>query len=208
MIKRIKKWIEKQEVFSSLLWLVMLLTLLNELIPSSIFQSAYRTLMIPAFIFLLKKILEKTVDNNEHNIDINLTDNCACEYVWKIENSTKDKDSSYINIINVGNINVYSLFVKVVDYKNVVNYYIVKEDLPSREKIFIMVPYCIADVKEVIVSCKIPSEYRTKRFYGVKSGDSDNTIFGKMERYELKNKAIIFDDSFEDKAEEMIKYRL
>lgn len=70
---------------------------------------------------------------------------------------------------------------------------------------FVRIPYYLKDIKEVTISCELPAQCRTKKFFGEKSGDDSMTIFGRIERCDVEKKAIKNEKGFEQ-ADEMVRH--
>jgi len=208
MIKLVKNWIEKQEIYMVLFGVLAIFIICKEMSTDVIFRSFISIIILPVFVWLIQIIMKRIISNNEFNIDVCLTTEVNSEVIWKLENEGDATKYSYILLENIGDINIYSLYIKVSSYTNTNNYYIIKEDLYRGKKKYVRVPYTLQDIKEISVSCGLPAEIRTKRFYGLKSGDNRCTIFGKCERVETKKKAIIFEKNFKENLEAMIKYRI
>lgn len=207
-MNKICKWLEKQDKTYIILLVLVGLTVWNKLIDDTIMNIVFSTIMLPLFVWMFQIFMKKSINNNEFNIEVEMSKERQDKIIWKLENEEDKNDYSYIVVRNVGGINIYTLFFKIYDYKNIVNYYKITEALQVDDKIFVRVPYKLEEIKEVIVTCELPGEYRTKRFYGVKSGDEYNTIFGQRDMITIRKKAIVYDKEYENKVEKMIKYKL
>lgn len=212
MMKRsrimIKRWISKYENYEILLGAMMVLIFVKEIYPEAIVKTIITTIMLPVFLAILQMIMKKILSNDVFNVDVCLSKNTMAEIIWKTENEGSISESSYITVKNCGDINVYSTYIKVCDYKNGLSYYSVTDDLQSKEEICIRIPYRIDEIKSITISCNIPTECRTKHFYGAKSGDEKLTIFGNIEKKDTKREALIYDKGFKAKNEKLIRYRV
>lgn len=208
MVRNLTKWIEKHEKFEIIFFILLILTIWHQTTDDSIMKVVLSTITLPLFICVLELIMKRVMSNNEFNVELYLASRTESEIVWKLQDEGKHDNYAYINIDNTGDVNIYSLYLRVSDYKNVTNYYTIKEDLQKKTKIDARIPYEVKEIKEIAITCELPVEYRTKRFYGIKSGDDEKTIFGEIERISERRKAITFDKEFEKKSEKMIKYKM
>lgn len=206
-MKRIDKWFNRQDRLEIIMILVAVLILILNLQQDPIIQNIYSVLAIPIMLFILQIFLRQKFDNGEYNIDINLTNNIENEVIWRTENEGEIDNYSYLVINNIGEINVYSVYLKIENYRNIIGYYEIQENLRKNEKWYIRIPNKYEDIKEITVSCELPGECRTKRFWGLKSGNEEMTIFAKSERKNIEKEAVKNEKGFE-RAELMIRFKI
>lgn len=210
-MKKIIRWVERWLGRQDRLLLIMIISMIFVYISNSetdiMTKNFLSMIVIPTYIYLLQIIMKASITNNDFNINMFLTDKVTDEIIWRTESEGDINKYSYLVIENLCEINIYTCYIKVTTFGNSVKYFIICEDLPKEKQFYIRVPYKSQDIKEVIISCEILGQCRTKSFYGIKSGDNEMTVFAKSDRLENEKMAIKNEKGFE-KAETMIRYKV
>lgn len=131
-------------------------------------------------------ILNNIADDRQNNIlfdiEIYIEKQFHSGILWKIEDSTLQENLSYLNIVNTGDIKIHGLCLKVVKNDGTVGKYMVNEMVSNEKNINVQIPFKHESIKEIVVTCLLRTESRTKKFYGKISGNRERYIFSKTEK--------------------------
>jgi len=97
---------------------------------------------------------------------------------------------------NTGKIDIFSLYVKVEKNDGAVGWFEVPEMLNVENECIICVPYKKENIKEITLTCNIPTECRTKKYNGLQSGNQKFAIFSNVVYYENEKYAIYHEKGF------------
>ena len=73
------------------------------------------------------------------------------------------------------------MYLKILKEDGKAEWYVINDKFNINEERMICIPDKIDEIKEVWISCGLQSECRTKKYNGIKSGNSDMIIFSNVE---------------------------
>jgi hypothetical protein len=202
-MKRLKKWFMKlDDVWVMLLGLVFFVFASITITDASV-RSFCTLTGIPIYLFLLQNVMLKKQENNYFNIDLFLKENIENEIVWKLRTDNSQDEKVYLSIKNTGEINIFSSYIKILKNDGAIGWFQVPEMLNVNKECVVCVPYKKESIREIVVTCSIQTESKTKKYNGLQSGKQNITIFSNVEMYEAEKYAIYHERGFDvfDKME-------
>ena len=195
-MKRLKKWFGKLDVVIIMIifWVVLGAIIFNA--KDETVKSLLTLILLPFWSLLLQDAMMKKQENNNFNIDLTLKDEIQNEIVWKLRSDNSQEDIVYLCVKNTGKIDIFSLYVKVEKNDGAVGWFEVPEMLNVENECIICVPYKKENIKEITLTCNIPTECRTKKYNGLQSGNQKFAIFSNVVYYENEKYAIYHEKGF------------
>ena len=117
--------------------------------------------------------------------------------VWKLRADNSQESITYLCIKNTGKIDIFSIYIKVIKNDGTIGWFHVPEMLNSEKECVVCVPYTQESIKEIVLSCGIQVECKTKKFNGIKSGNQNMTIFSNSELFDAEKYAIYHEKGFD-----------
>ena len=157
----------------------------------------YTSIIIPFYWNLLQNILIKKQENNYCNVDLYMKEKVEDEIIWKLRADNSQENITYLCIKNTGKIDIFSIYIKVIKNDGTIGWFHIPEMLNAEKKCDVCVPYTKDSIKEIVLSCSVQTEYKTKKFNGIKSGNEDMTIFSNSELFDSEKYAIHHEKGFD-----------
>lgn len=161
-------------------------------------KSVYKVFGIPTFLFILENILQKKQENNYYNIDLYMKEDIKDKMVWKLRTDNSKDDIVYLCIKNTGKIDIFSLYIKVIKHDGVIGYFRVCDMLNIDKECIVCVPYKRKTIKEIVITCGMQIESRTKKFNGIQSGNEGMFIFSNCEMLDAERYAVYHEKRFDE----------
>lgn len=149
------------------------------------------------FLVLLQNILIKKQENNYCNVDLYMKEKVEGEIVWKLRADNSQEHLTYLCIKNIGKIDIFSIYIKVIKNDGTIGWFHISEMLNVEKECVVCVPYTRESIKEIVFTCSVQTECKTKKFNGIKSGNEDMTIFSNSELFDFEKYAIYHEKGFD-----------
>ncbi len=195
-MKRLKRWISKLDAVKIMVIFSVILGVITICVNDEIIKLGSELIVLPIWFILLQNVMIKKQENNNFNIDLFLKDNIKNEIIWKLRSDNSQEDIVYLCVKNTGKIDIFSLYIKVEKNDGAVGRFEVPEMLNVEKECVILVPYKKENIKEITITCNIPTECRTKKYNGTQSGNQEFTIFSNVMYYEDEKDAIYNEEGF------------
>lgn len=196
-MKKLNKWFIKMDMLLIMLVMIGLLVVVGCLETNPVLSSLISGFTIPLYYYLFQIMLQSRQKNNFFNIDINLLYGVENEIVWRSPSDIMTEDISYLRVNNIGKIDVFQLYLKIIKHDGAVGWFEIDEDLNTGSACILKIPYKIETIKEIDITCKMQAETRTRKFCGCQSRHGNEVIFSKIERYEGEKYAVYHEKGFD-----------
>lgn len=196
-MKRLKQWFVKLDTIWIMLFALVILVYAYTREADASIKLYYTTFGIPIFLFLLQNALAKKQENNYCNIDLCMKEKIEDKMIWKLRNDDFQENTVYLCIRNTGKIDIFSIYIKVSKNDGGIGWFQIPEMLNTEKEYIVRVPYKKETIKEIVLSCSVQTECRTKKFNGIKSGNENMTIFSNSELLEAEKYAIYHEMGFD-----------
>lgn len=189
-MKKIIKWLCKQDTLGIIMVCIVGFIWLSGKETDTMLIMCYTVFAIPIFLFLLQNAMKQKLKNNFYNIDLSLSKEPTSEMIWKSRTDSSKDDIVYLNVKNNGKVDIFYLYIKVIKHDGTVGRYKVDEILPIDEIHTIRVSNKQELIKEIVISCGLQVDCRTKKFNGLQSEKDNVCIFSNSEKFDEKKYAV------------------
>lgn len=180
-MKKINKWIVKQDTLVVIIVVTFILLIVAEIDTSVLIKNTCTIICIPILLYLVQNLVEVKRNNDAYNVDLYLKENNTCNIIWKCQTINYSEEITYVCIKNIGAVNIFPVYLKILKEDGKAEWYVINDKFNINEERMICIPDKIDEIKEVWISCGLQSECRTKKYNGIKSGNSDMIIFSNVE---------------------------
>lgn len=183
-MKRFVKWFCKLEIYTVILCSVAWVSIIAVTQKDDRFESWVGVLFLPIMLSVFQMVMESKMKNHEANIDVSILRFAPKKVVlWRDSTKPKTNKSSVIEVVNTGNVMIYSMYVCVTSYSGVKNMLYIGEDLPIGETMLLEVPERKRAIEKIEITYHLNTEGRTKCFGGTKTKSDDRIIFSQIKKY-------------------------
>lgn len=193
-MKKILKWLQKIDVLVLTMLMLVFLICVSVYETDLIMKSCCTVFAIPVFLFLLQTAMKRKLENNSYNIDVYIIDNIQGEIVWNRRDDNAN-DGVFLKIVNTGQIDIFSLYIKVKGDNGAVSRLQLTELLSVNKYFFVRVPYKREYIREIAITSKMQIDCRTKKFSGTQTGNGKEYIFSNIQNYDSEKHAVFHEDS-------------
>lgn len=198
-MRRIMKWVAKVDTVMIVAYSFAFVVLVyasenNSNTTNKIFYTVY---VFPVMLLLLENFLIKKQDNNYNNIDIYMKEKVGRKMVWKLRSDVSKNEKVFLVIKNTGKVDIFSMHIKIVNDDGVVGWFWIPDMLNTDQECIVRAPYKKENIKEVVITCNLQTESRTKKFNGIQSGNQKKTIFSNVEVYEREKYSVFHEKGFD-----------
>lgn len=196
-MNRLKKWVVKLDTVWIIFICIVFLVFVSTLEMDASIKSIYTLLGIPVFLFILQNVMQKKQENNCYNVDLYMKENVENEIIWRLRTDNSQNDIAYLCIKNTGKIDIFSMYIKVTKNDGAIGWFQISEMLNIDKECVVCVPYRKENIKEIVLTCSVQTECRTKKFNGIQSGNQNMTIFSNSELLDAEKYAIYHEKGFD-----------
>ena len=190
-MKKIEKWIRKQETHMILLALLTLISLAAVYWLDDNIKLFYTIFAIPIMTFLLKEAYDQALINRGCDMNIQFEQKFDRQKsVWQEANMTQMDKSTYMTIENSGRVDIYEIFLKISKRDGGIYWYKIQEYLLADRSFVLKVPCDYREIREVVISGDVIAGSKTKRFSGSQSGNGEIVTFSKVINCEGEKESI------------------
>lgn len=196
-MKRLVKWFCKREVSTIILGLMIYVfiaqVLAKVLFDDKLLGYLVSTLYFPIMLPILQSVLESKKKNNDANVDASILRHVnENAIVWRdnTKAKTNSKGTSIIEVVNNGDVMIYSMYICVVSYTGLKDMLYIGEALPVGDAILVGVPARKKEIERIEITYYLNTEGRTKCFCGTKTKTDERIVFSKIRKYDYAKDTI------------------
>lgn len=180
-MKRFVKWFCKLEIYTVILCSVAWVSIIAVTQKDDRFESWVGVLFLPIMLSVFQMVMESKMKNHEANIDVSILRFAPKKVVlWRDSTKPKTNKSSVIEVVNTGNVMIYSMYVCVTSYSGVKNMLYIGEDLPIGETMLLEVPERKRAIEKIEITYHLNTEGRQNVLVGRRQKATIELFFRKL----------------------------